>query len=644
MCGVSGLLDRAGSAAAPEALRAMHATIRHRGPDGEGLLLLDRDGRVSVAAPGPDHSSRTLAGLAFRWLKILDPSDAARQPMLSPDKRHALVFNGEIYNFRDLRHTLEARGRVFRTRGDAEVVLAAYEVWGADCFARLDGMWAIVLLDLARRRLVLSRDRFGIKPLHFARRGSRLFLGSEIKQVLAGLGERPRPHPRTLARFLRGSLFPCIDDTFFEEVRAVPPATWCEVPLDGGPIEPLEFRPYWSLSDFNCPAPESPSLSYADALARLHATLAATIETHRVADVTVGSLLSGGLDSSLLTSLGAAAARAAGQPWPTFSVGLGNGGRLDELRFAHVLVERDGLENHAAILEPAWFASNATAVIRALEEPPLGMAALAQYRAFELARAGGATVVLDGQGADEVFGGYAGHQRMLVGQRFREGRVVAALRELGAMATWQERGFLSFAAEYAWKGLARRAGRDFIYLDPGFCVSAAPAEREAAGDFGRDPSAVNRALYHAVRRGNVRVVLPYSDKSAMAHSVEARVPYFDRAVVELAFSLPDSYKVGGGEVKRLLRDVGRLHLPPAITERKDRGGFTFDEQAWLRRELWPVVRETTGSGILRSAPFRTSVAERYLDDFGAARHDDFRAVWRLYALAVWADAFSVQMP
>ncbi len=645
MCGVSAVLDRAAPPDTAAALAALSAPIRHRGPDGEGLLLLGPDGRFDEGAlarqPG---ATGVLAGLAFRRLKVLDPSEAAHQPMLSPDGRHALVFNGEIYNFRELRHLLEGRGRAFRSRGDAEVVLAAYEAWGTDCFASLEGMWAIVILDLRRRRLVLSRDRFGIKPLHWARQGSRLLVGSELKQLLAAREGRPGPHERTLARFLRGNLFPCVEDTFFEGLRAVPPATWCEVPFDGGSIEAPEFRTYWSLSDYRCARPESPPLGYGDALARVGHTLGAAVETHSMADVVVGSLLSGGLDSSLITSVGAERARAAGREWPTFSVGLGDQGPLDELPYARSLVEQDGLVNHAAVLQPGWFAANATAAIRALEEPPLGMAALAQYRVFELARANGATVVLDGQGADEVFGGYPGHLRILVRHRLQSGRVLDALRELRAIAARQERALVPFVAEYAWTGIARRVRPDFSYLDADFGAEPEPSEEAAARDFSADPSPVNRELYRSVRWNNIRVVLPYSDKNAMAHSIEARVPYFDRALVELAFSLPDTFKVGGGQLKRLLRDVARRRLPRMITERKDQTGFALNELAWLRRDLWPAVHEATSSGLLRSALFRPGRAQRHLDDFAAARHDDFRAVWRLYALAVWADAFSVRLP
>jgi asparagine synthase (glutamine-hydrolysing) len=427
-------------------------------------------------------------------------------------------------------------------------------------------------------------------------------------------------------------------------VRAVPPGTWCAVGLDGGAAEAPVFHPYWRLSDHYCPAPDRPPLAYADALDAVERTLAAAVETHRVADVGVGSLLSGGLDSSLVASLAAASARKAGLDLPVFTVGLGDGGPLDELPFARAVAERDGLVHHVSALAPGWFAATAADAIRAMEEPPLGMAALAQYRAFQLAREHGVTVVLDGQGADEVFGGYPGHQRIFVRDRVVRGRVFEALREVRAMAAQRERAFLPFLAEYVGIGVTRRFPADQRYLDPDLGREPDEEETAAARDFGRDPSPVNRELYHSIRGGNVRIVLPYSDKNAMAHSIEARVPYFDRALVELAFSLPDHFKVGGGQRKRLLRDAGRRRLPRDVTERKDKTGFATGEHEWLKKEMWPQVQAAVESGALASAFFRPGGSARFVADFAAGRHADFRAVWRLCAFANWAAAFEVRLP
>jgi len=641
MCGISVLLDRA---AAPESLAAlarMHAPIRHRGPDGEGFLSVDREGRAHrfdawEAAP---WNARPLLGAAFRRLKILDLSDAAAQPMASADGSLWMVFNGEIYNHRALRAELEARGRSFRSTGDSEVLLAAFEAWGEACFERLDGMWAVVLVDLRRRRLVASRDRFGIKPLYWSAAGPRLMLASEIKQVLAAAGPDARAlaNRGLVARYLRGQRLPALEETFFEGIRAVPPATWLEVPLDGGDVEAPAFRRYWDLADHYCPDPERPPRAYADALARFGSILSAAVASHDLADVTVGSLLSGGLDSSTLVSLQSGISAARGRALPTFSFGFpGAAPALDELRYVDAVLSRYPLPNHRAAYDAAWVEAHAPAVVRAMEEPPLSLAALAQYRVFQICREQGVTVVLDGQGADEILAGYPYHQRALLVDRARHGRLREFARELRALERTHSVSTLAVARDFVLRPALRRAAAKNGFLAPGFgAEGASPEMAKALSDRGRDRSLVNQRLHYDVRWGNAKLVLDYGDKNAMAHSVEARVPYFDRALVEFAFSLPDGYKVDGSQRKRILRDVARSLLPASVTERPERLGFAVPEGPLLE-PMWPRMREAIGDADFAASPcFERGRLRKFLDGFDPSRGADRHGAWRLYALALW---------
>jgi asparagine synthase (glutamine-hydrolysing) len=639
MCGISALVDRSAPADGLETLVRMHAPIRHRGPDGEGFLLVDpavgaqRLSSAYEAAP----PSRLLAGLAFRRLKILDLTEAAAQPMASPDRALWIAFNGEIYNFRELRGELQARGREFRSSGDTEVALAAFEAWGEGCLERLDGMWAMVILDLRRRRLFASRDRFGIKPLYWAARGPRLLLASEIKQILAADRERPRANRGLVARYLRGRRLPCLEETFFEGVRAVPPATWFEVPFDGGPMEAPPFRRYWDLADHYCRDPHPPPHAYDHALARFRSILGDAVASHDLADVTVGSLLSGGLDSSTLVGLQSGISAARGRALPTFSFGFpGAPAELDELRYVDAVLERYPLPSHRTSYDAAWVAANAPAVVRAMEEPPLSLAALAQYRVFQLCREHGATVVLDGQGADEIFAGYGYHQRALLADRLRKGRLREFLRELRALERAHSVGPFAVAADLVLRPAARRlAGQDGV-VDEGFGADGrSPEMEEALRDHGRDASAVNRRLHYDVRWGNVKVILDYGDKNAMAHSIEARVPYFDRRLVEFAFSLPDDYKVDGSQRKRILRDVARSLLPPSVTERRERLGFAVPDGP-LIGELWPRMKEVVQDQAFLTSPcFDRRRLASFVEGFDPARGPDRQAGWRLYALGLW---------
>ncbi len=638
MCGISVLFD---SDASPEGVRrllSMHGPIRHRGPDGEGFLFVSPDGvlhRSGDAALLPT-AFHPLIGLAFRRLKILDLSEAASQPMSSPDGSCWIVFNGEIYNFRQLREELSGKGRRFRTSGDTEVLLAAYEEWGTDCFARLDGMWSVVLLDLKRRRLVGSRDRFGIKPLYWSLRKSSLLLSSEIKQILAAVGEPPRANVAMVENYLRGRRAPVLEDTFFEEVQGVPPATWFEIPLDGAPSPP-RFQKYWDLAAA-CRA-RSP-LTYGGALEEFHSILSSAVESHRVADVTVGSLLSGGLDSAVLTSLLSDSTRPEGRESPSFSFGFREAApRFCELSYVDAMVREKKLLNFETTFDSRWVSTHTASVIRSLEEPPLGMPALAQYRIFELCRKKDCTVVLDGEGADEVLAGYPYHQRMLLADRLRRGRLADFSRELMAIAHREARGAAAVLADYFLAPIARRRGRRDGWLPP---RSAPRRDPMAQVDSSPDPSLVNRRLFFDLRWGNAKLVLSYTDKTSMAHSIEARVPYFDRRLVEFAFSLPDEFKVGNGDRKRILRDVARERIPSEITERADRMGFGTPDGWLLRGEMWPSVKDAVldrrclGNGWVEPA-----AARRFVEDFERGSHDDARSIWRLFALAVWREEFRV---
>jgi asparagine synthase (glutamine-hydrolysing) len=649
MCGISVLFDRYAAPGAETALATMHAPIRHRGPDGEGFALIDAAGAarlVPARRPGGPEAGGMAVGLAARRLKIIDLSEAGAQPMASPDGKHWLVYNGEIYNHRALREELRGLGRVFQGASDSEVALAAYEAWGERAFERLDGMWALVIVDLRRRRLVVSRDRFGIKPLYWACDGRRLYLASEIRQILAARAARPAANAPLVRAYLEGARMPCLDETFFEGIRAVPPASWFEVPLDAEPIPPPRFALYWDLAAFSCPEPERPRVSYPEAVDSLAALLGESVDSHRIADVTVGSLLSGGLDSSILTSLLMERARADGRECPTFSFGLGPGfPEIDEFPYAEALVAAERLVNHRTTLDARWLIAHARDGIRTLEEPPLALAALAQYRVFELCRAHGATVVLDGEASDEIFGGYPYQRRLVLTDRLRRGCVRPFARELGAAARREGRSPWSLLADHFVAPIGRRLRPRRRWLAPGWGARADRGEIEAAlADRGHDPAALNRQLYAALKWGNMKIVLPYTDKNAMAHSVEARVPYLDRRVVEFAMSLPDHYKIGEGDLKRVLRDVGRRRLPRAITERRIRMGFATPDAQVFRGPSWPTLRAVLADPAFLGSPcFERAGAASLVADFERGRHDDVRAIWRLYALATWCDVFGVAL-
>lgn len=600
-------------------LRAMHEPIRHRGPDGEGFLLVGPD--LSPCA----SDAPALLGFAFRRLRILDLSDAASQPMPSHDGRIWIVFNGEIYNFAELRRELEAGGYRFRSSGDTEVIVAAYERWGTGCFERLDGMWAIVIADLRERKLIASRDRFGIKPLYYAIDDDRLYLASEAKQIVAARGERPRANAALVAKYLAGARLPNLHETFFDGIRVMPQATFFEMPLDV--VKAPRFTTFWQLPDRTSTHPPR----YDDAVDQLESILRKAVATHSVADVNVGALLSGGLDSSLIATMA---------KLPTFSFGfMGEFEKLSELEYSRAVAAQAQLVNHEASLDAAWVRTNVDRVIRAMEEPPLGLAPLAQHRIFQFCRERGMTVVLDGQGADEILGGYPYHERLLTLDRVRGRRWREAFANIDAVARKQRRSRVALAWEVFSPAILARYRKWFRPrpLDWLAVPDMTAEDRRAYADRGGDRSNVARQTYWDIKWGNVRLILDYADKNAMSASIESRVPFFDRELVELAMSLPDTYKIGNGDRKRVLRDVGRRMLPPMVTERRERQGFATPDEALVRGVLREdIERDLHDRDFTRLPIFHEPGLRRTIEH---AR--DFRVTWRLWALARWRSIFDV---
>jgi len=647
MCGISVVLDWTPREDILDLVGRMHAPILHRGPDGEGFLAagtrIVRGEELSELVA--DKSTRVAA--AFRRLNILDLTDAAAQPMVSPSRPIAVLFNGEIYNYRELRDELKQSGRQFRSTGDTEVVLASYERWGQECFQRFDGMWAITFIDLERRSVIVSRDRFGIKPLFWAEYGGRLLFASEAKQIVAATGSARANRP-LIGMFLRGLRCPALDETFFEGVRSVPAATWCEIPIDSQSLPALNFRRYWDLGAVN---DRGPVPDYVEAVETFESLLRRSVAAHRIADVKVGSLLSGGIDSSTLAVMLSEFDDEGGRQFPTFSFGFREREPdVCELRYVDAIVRERGLVNHETTFDAAWVRQNAERVTYALEEPLLGIPAVAQFRVFELARAHGATVLFDGQGADELFAGYPYHQRIFLADRWRRRRFGAFVRELRNMKRRDGGSALSFfVRDMVLPSVVSRLRGRSNSSEPSFlnpeCVGRTDNEyREALSDRGSNHSLVNQQIHFDVRWGNAKVILGFGDRAGMAHSLEARVPYFDHKLVEFAMTLPDDYKIGGGDRKRILRDVARRRLPPVITERADKVGFAVPMAKWMGEGLGESIRGVISDARLESATclLRNPLRD-FVDHYHPERPTDARAAWRLFALATWATAFRADL-
>ena len=644
MCGLSAIISLAGVGALARSLADMHGRIAHRGPDGEGFVLVDAEWRAtwlpdSAASCGVNIAGHR-AGLAFRWLHIQDPGEAARQPMSSPDGAVWLMLNGEIYNFPDLRTELEALGHRFVSESDTEVVLAAYRQWGSGCFSRLNGMWALIILDLRERKMIVSRDRFGIKPLFYHRDADRLMFASEIKQLLAA-GAPPLANREALARFVRGGRPATPQQTFFAGIHSQPAASYAEIDLEAASGQ-IDFRPYWRLD----PAPESASeRPFAAARNELEQLLTRSVSEHMLAQVPRGNLISGGLDSSLLAALSAPEyARRGKSAMSASMVMTAAPSRYDKSPYIDQVVSALRFRSFRADLSAPWLKANIDRITWAQEEPVSGVAVAGQFLVYEVAARHGARVVLDGQGADEIFGGYPRHQYTLLRDFVQRRAFGALVREVAALL----RRDLKFALDVWQLRLLPRLRRLF-----GRHRSSRPAVdfiRPAALDGIRSEevrptcrsTALTCELLSDVLTGNLRPALAVTDRNSMAHSIEARVPYVDRRIVEFAFQLPDRHKVGAGQRKRILRRVAERYLPRAVANRVDRIGFGAPVQEWLttdfRAELEALPNSET---FTRSQLIDASRLQAYIAAYLAGAHMDAGTVWRLYAIDRWARVYGV---
>jgi asparagine synthase (glutamine-hydrolysing) len=601
MCGIAGVVETGGGAADAALLDRMSALLAHRGPDGSGTVV---EGSV---------------GLAHRRLAILDLSDEGCQPMTSEDGGVTTVFNGEVFNYLELREELQAAGHAFRTGTDTEVVLAAYAAWGRDCLRRFNGMFAFAILDRSRGEVFLARDRLGVKPLYYALAGDRLLFASECKALLADPGVGQAPCEPALAAFLAWGVLDHSPLTMFEGVLQLPPGHWMAVGEDGveGPVR------WWDLA-VNPGIASPPSLE-ADAPARLLELLTDAVRLRLRADVPVGTCLSGGIDSSTIVALIARLLEtehpgSVGERQRTFSAVYGDL-RFDERPFMEVAAESAGVAGAYVEPSPDRLAADLLDLVWAQDEPFGSLSIYAQYCVMRLA-AESVTVVLDGQGADEQLAGYIAYQGTYMATLVRRGRFGRLAGEaLGTLR--HHRGFFGGAARQL---VVRRGRRGLLRV-------VAPPIHRYAGD-------LDRVLRRETVATNLPALLHYEDRNSMHFSIEARVPFLDYRVVEYLASLPLDQKLRRGVTKRVLRRAIRGIVPEAIRCRMDKMGFVTPEEVWMGRELGPIVEEVFASASFRSRPYWD--ADAVAADFARFRAGKAEYSWevlRIFVTELWLRLF-----
>jgi len=634
MCGIAGILRFDGVAPDPALLHRMTDAIAHRGPDGTG------------------HWQEGPVALGHRRLAIIDLSENANQPMWSSDGSLAIVFNGEIYNYKELALEVAAAGLSCRTTSDTEVILNLYRLHGTGCLGKLRGMFAFAIWDRAQQRLFLARDRVGIKPLYVLRNKDVFAFASEIKAIaVTGLSSL-RVDRAALAGFFRFLVVPQ-PASIFDDIRKLEPGRYLVVTPDGAVGEETWWMP---------PAPIGGGAGSDDGaqITALGDTLRESVRYHMVADVPVGAFLSGGLDSSAVVSL--MRAEAPGKPIHAFSIGFPGRANYDEEPYARQVAELKRVDFHPGTIDEG-FLDDLDAMSWHLDEP---FAISSAWATFYLARqaARQMKVVLTGDGGDELFAGYQGYQNEAYTQAAGPAGLVNSL--YGVVAAGARAGLLrGAAANRLLTGLARRSGSEGLRYSEQVAQNSLHAISLAISrdvflpalatwrgnlmaryyDQAPSPDRLGRKLYAEYKTRLVDEMLMKVDRMTMAHSLEARVPLLDHRVVESAFRLPSHLKLGrnadgSAEGKYALKKAMADYLPDDIVYRRKQG-FDIPVTSWLQGPFLDVTGDRLLGGHLRKAGvIREEGVRSLLDRSRAGSYNYTGMLMALLALEAWSEAYA----
>jgi asparagine synthase (glutamine-hydrolysing) len=616
MCGIAGFASFAGAGGDETVLRRMGDSLRHRGPDAEGYFL-EPGGKV---------------GLAHRRLAVIDLSETGAQPMRSPDGERVIAYNGEIYNFAEIRAELEAKGMRFRGGSDTEVILAAYAAWGADCVRRFIGMFAFALWDRTDRALLLARDRLGIKPLYVYRRGSLLLFGSELKPLLRHPEFSAEIDERALGYYLQYQYVPA-PHCILKDCRKLLPGHVGILSGEGA----WEEKPYWEAAPFYHGPP--PPSTEDEAVEELDSLIRSSVRYRMISDVPLGAFLSGGIDSSLVVAM---MQSLSSRPVKTFSIRFREEG-FDEGEHARRVASHLGTDHH----EKFCTREEALPLIRRLpdfyDEPFADSSAIPTMMVSHFCRQS-VTVSLSGDGGDELFCGYPRYEWLRLAERFQW--IPHPLRRMASALLLR----LPFRD-------ARRAGTVFRYdtiedvyyamvgIVQKFHLPKILPGRHDEGDLlfhaafrdHEDLPPVKRAMLCDLLTYLPDDILAKVDRASMSVGLEARVPLLDHRIVEFAARIPLDWNFRGGGQKRLLKRVLHKHVPPELMDRP-KMGFGVPLEEWFREEWRGILDEYLHPERIRREGFFLADGVRELvNEHLSGRRNHFHRLWALVMFGMWRE-------
>jgi len=573
-----------GATVSPRAVEKAVRSIIHRGPDDEGFYYDEN------------------VGFGFRRLSIIDLSDQSHQPFEDIDGRYVMVFNGEIYNYVELRDELQAKGHRFRTSGDTEVLLTAFKEWGQDCVNRLNGMWAFIVYDKQNKKLFGSRDRFGIKPLYRAKVGESQIFASEIKAVFAtGMLNREINWNTAASYLLEGRISSAVNnnETFFKDITEIPAGHCFSLDRNGH----YQSWVFWELPD----GAERPEAAPFD---DLHELLRDSVKLRMRSDVPVGVCLSGGIDSTAIICLmSEALGKDRAQPLNAFSY---IDKQFDESREIQATIDATGASLHRLSGNVDSFLNKLKQVLWLHDEPFHSLNVLISYELYRMASKSGVKVILNGQGADECWAGYPSYfynywyTLVASGQFSRlrsEIKAYSSMHHASKMAAWQKvinmflRNQLRRSARY--RELSARRGGRLARSHPWFESDLTSKYSSETPDY--ESLDIHSDLKRSIQKHSLPLYLRVEDRNSMAHSIETRLPFLDYRLVKLALSSGAQWFLRGGWNKYALREAMSGVIPEVVRKREDKMGFPVSARDWFAGPLHEVVREVVGSSSSRQS-------------------------------------------
>lgn len=658
MCGILGIVNKNswhfGSAQIEKSLNLM----KQRGPDDEGYLLVNIDTKEFEERVGQDtvfeikqkHKSIT-DSLSFvpqiilghRRLSILDLTPAGHQPMCDNSKKVWIIHNGEIYNFIEIRDELQKYGYIFRTQTDTEVILNAYKEWGIDCVKKFNGMWAFCILDFNKKVLILSRDRFGIKPLYYYNRGDYFAFASEIKGLLNLPFIPRRPNEKAIFEFLAYSLKDHNEQCFFENIYQLLPSHNLIYDLHS---RSLKLEKYWQLRysrELNV------GLSDDDIYEHFKELFRDAVKLRLRSDVPVGSCLSGGLDSSSIVCsmnqlLNSRQNKGFKNTLNTFTAAYEDK-KIDERRFVAEVLKTTGAKEHFVFPNADGLLLDLEKVLWHQDEPFAGTTVYAQWKVMNLAKYYNVKVLLDGQGGDELLGGYSIYYGIKILQELLRWKVLSALKETGNVMLHSDMNLDRILYEIFRAGqwlvptgiLNLGRGINTIKIVPNTLIKKYAKERGRFIPMNKKQMFQDKS-YQDITGYNLQPLLHYEDRNSMAFSIETRLPFLDYRLVEFVFSLPVEYKMKNGWSKYILRESMKGILPERVRLRRDKKGFTTPQRQWLYEYKDKILE------ILRAEKFRSGDfinPKKMIDKIHSLTNarDISSDIWRSFMTELWMRRF-----